>query len=308
LEVFVVCAVLLFGAVGAVGLGASEGRRRRNDGVEAWRRAASALGAEAGRTPHHGLRAVVGAVEVHAQVIDHIGALARQTRVWARARVRPQPRLALGTRRRRLESIALDPATMAWTDRPRHVAARWTAGDGARWRRVQEGASADTCRLVSDGDTVELVIGAVVTDTDRLIAAIELVGRIANDDMGATAALADLPAATPVPGKLAVRLAPDDVVVEVDPHTSSTVIRGTAEIGAARVRVRSIEELERVRARWATPDVVAAFAGSGAATLEISLGESRLAWLKLELGAERLRAGIATIRRIGGGASAEPYR
>src|SRR5688500_8547717 len=123
------------------------------------------LGAEAGRTPHHGLRVEIGAVDVRAMVVEHIGARARHTRVWARARVRPQPRLALGTRRRRLESVSLDPETTAWTDRPRHVASRWTAGDGARWRRIQLGDG--DCRLVSDGDTVELVIDTVVDDAER---------------------------------------------------------------------------------------------------------------------------------------------
>ena len=83
MELVVVAAVLF---VSAIGLGASEGLRRRKDGIEAWRRAGAVLGAEIGRTPHHGLRAMIGAVEVRAQVIDHIGALARHTRVWARAR------------------------------------------------------------------------------------------------------------------------------------------------------------------------------------------------------------------------------
>jgi hypothetical protein len=266
-----------------------------------------------GRTPHDGIRAPIGAVEVAAAVVYHLGARDRHTRVWARARVRPQARFALGTRRRRLEQVALEPEILAWTDRPRHVQARWTAGDGERWRRVQRAEAgaqrADrTCRLVSDGHLVELVINEVIKDAEWLVAAMELVARIASDDLGAVAALSALPAATPVPGAIAVRLAPDDVLVEVDPHTSSTVIHGTAEVGAPRVRIRSADELARVAAKWATPDVVAAFTASGAATLEVSLGETRLAWLELELDAASLHAGITLVRRIAGVDAAAPYR
>lgn len=306
----VVVAVVL-GALGVIGLGASEGRRRRLDGADAWRAAAVAVGGNAGRTPYQGLRARIGATEVRAAVDDHIGAKVRQTRVWALARVRPQPRLALGTRRRKLESIALDPATTAWTDRPRHVASRWTESDSERWRTIHGGAfDADdaACRLVSDGHTVELVIDGVVLETARLVAAVELVAKIANDDLGAAAALAELPAASPVPGVLAVRLAPDDIVVEIDPSSSVTVIRGSAEPGATKVRVASADELARVRARWASPDVVSAFAASGAATLEVSLGDSRLTWAKLELDGDKLRAGIAVVRRIAGDERPTPYR
>lgn len=306
-----VLVAVVVGAFGLIGLGASEGWRRRHDGADAWRAAAVAVGGDAGRTPYQGLRARIGATEVRAAVADHIGARHRQTRVWAQARVRPQPRLALGTRRRKLESIALDPLTTAWTDRPRHVAARWTESDSARWRTIHGGAAAadeSMCRLVSDGHTVELVIDGVVIDTARLVAALELVAKIANDDLGAAAALAELPSASPVPGALAVRLAPDDILVEIDPLTSTTVIRGTAEASGTKVRVRSADELARVQARWASPEIVAAFAASGAVALEISLGDTHLTWPKLELDSEKLRAGIAIIRRIAGDDRPTPYR
>jgi len=306
----VVVVLVVVGVLGLVGLAAGEGRRRRHDGQAAWAAAAVELDAQVGRTPHDGLRTRASGVEVSAAVVEHLGARARHTRVWARARVRPGPRIALGTRRRRLQSIALDPATTAWTDRPRHVAARWTAADTERWRRVRSGPIGEdpSCRLVSDGHNIELVIDDVVTDAPRLVAAIELVGRIASDDLGVAAAFAELPGAMPVPGELAVRLAPDDLVVEVEAHTAATVMHGTARVGAAAVRVRSAAELERVRERWATPDVRAAFAASGAAMLVVSLGESRLAWARVELDLERLRAGIAVVRGIAGSASASPYR
>jgi hypothetical protein len=291
-----------------VGLAATEGRRRRADGAVAWAEAAAELNGQAGRTPHEGLRASVGGVAVRAAVVDHLGARRRHTRIWAQARVRPGPRLALGTRRRRLQSIALDPSTTAWTDRPRHVASRWAAADTERWRRIRGAHESDGgCRLVSDGHTVELVVDEVVTDAARVVAAVELVGRIAGDDVGAVAAFGGLTGATPVPGALAVRVAPGDFLVEVDEQTSATVISGSAPVGSAPVRVRAGGDITRAKAAWATPVVAAAFAASGAQSLVVSLGESRLAWAKLELDLERLRAGLVVVRAVAGDAST-PYR
>ena len=302
---------MLASVAGLMALAARESRTGRLAGIETWREAAARLDAELGKTPRDGLRAQVGAVVVHAAVVEHIGARDLFTRVWARARVRPSARLAIGTRRRKLQRIELDLVTVAWTDMPRHIAARWTREDGERWREVVRSSLGDdpSCRMVSDGHTVELTTTGVLDSPGRLVAAVELVGRIAGDDLGATTVLSELPSATLVPGQLAVRLAPDDVLVEVDPATSATVMRGAAELAGARLRVRTSDELRRLEQKWATAEVATAFAASGAAVLEVSLGESRLAWSRLELDPHKLRAGLAVIRRVAGTAGdPSPYR
>jgi hypothetical protein len=233
----------------------------------------------------------------------------RQTVVYAAVRVRPGLRIAIGTRRRRLQPIALDPSTNAWTDRPRHLAERWTAADTARWHRAAAGRDGPdpSCRLISDGAGVTLTIDGVVDDADRLIAAIELVARIASDDLGAVAVFAQLPGAIPVPGALAVRIAPGDLLLEVDDR-GATAIAGTAALSGSAITVRSADDLARVKARWATPDVGAVFTTTGAAKLTVSLGEARLVWARLELDAARLRAGIELMRRIAGVDDTAPYR
>jgi hypothetical protein len=309
-----VAVVVIAGVFGGLAMAFRHDRRRLALVHAAWRDAAGRLGAELGRTPHAGLTARVDGAVVRAAVVDHIGARARFTRVWARARVRPQARLAVGTRRRRLEAVELDAGVPGWTDRPRHATARWSRGDTERWQRVRAAVTAESgapCHLVSDGYTVELVIGGAVDSPDGLVAAVELVGRIAGDDLGAIEALSALPGASTLPEPaLGVRLAPDDVVVEVDAQTSATAITGTAELGATRVRVRSAQELAAVKARWTSPALAAAFTASGAATLVVSLGETRLAWDRLELDLDRIRAGLTIVRAIASalGDAGAPYR
>jgi hypothetical protein len=264
-----------------------------------WHAAAERLGAAMGPSPYHGLVSKRGTIAIHARVIEEIGVRSRQTQVWARARVRPQPRIAIGTRRRRLQHVALDVGVVAWTEQPRRLATRWTSDDTGRWHVLAP------ARLVGDGQTINCTIDGVVDSVDRLCAAVELVGRLADDDLGAAAALAGLPGATPLPGLLAVRLSPDDVVVEIDEHASATVIRGGAP-ATITARLRSRAEIER--AEWATPETATAFAASGAAAIDVRLGESRLTWASLELDPVKLRAGIAVIRAIAGGGDAGPYR
>jgi hypothetical protein len=309
-----VAAVVIAGVFGGLVMAVRHDRRRLALVHAAWRDAAARLGAELGRTPHAGLTARIGAVDVRAAVVDHIGARARFTRIFARARVRPQARLAVGTRRRRLQPVELDVNLAGWTDRPRHVAARWTRGHTERWQRVRGAVtteSGEPCRLVADGHNVELVVGGAIDNPEGLIAAVELVGRIADDDLGAGDALAALTGASALhPPALGVRLSPDDVVIAIDPQTSATVITGAAELGATRVRVRSAAELAGLSTRWATAAVSAAFAASGAATLVVSLGETRLAWDHLELDLDRLRAGLTVVRAIASAPSdaGAPYR
>ena len=309
-----VAAVVIAGVFGGLVMAVRHDRQRLALVHVAWRDAAARLGAELGRTPHAGLTARIDGVVVRAAIVDHIGARARFTRVWARARVRPQARLAVGTRRRRLQAVELDAGVAAWTDRPRHVTARWSRADTERWQRVRAAVTAESgapCHLVSDGYTVELVLGGSVDSPEGLVAAVELVGTVAADDLGAIEALSALPGASSLhEPALGVRLPPDDVVVEIDAQTSATVITGTAELGATRVRVRSGPELARLATRWATPALAAAFAASGAAVLVVSLGETRLAWNRLELDLDRIRAGLTVVRAIASapGDAGAPYR
>ena len=296
--------LVVAGYVLVIGAGAWMGRQRRREHAEAWQLAAHRLGATPAGSPERGFVVRRGPLAIEAKVMAELGARRRTTRVWARAAVRPHPRYSVGLPRRGLQPVALGPATTpAWADRPSWLVARWTPALARWWSQVA------ATRLTSNGQEVEVLMARVVDNPSDLEAAVELVAALAGDDLGAQAAFVAVPGAAPVPGRLAVRVGPDDILIEVE-HVrgvARTVITG-GTLHAPRARLRGAHQLEAARLPWVSAHVLHALASSGPAELAWAPGAAQLAWPHLELEPGRLRAAVEVVRAAISADSAAPYR
>ena len=277
-------------------------RRRRLEELSVWRHACRQLGGDRVDSVEDGFQVQRRGVAVRAVVVPHVAMPHRQIRVSATARVRPQPRFSVGLPRGGLERVQLGP-TNAWTTRPRWLANRWTEFAANWWRQ------AAATRLTSNGNEVVLVWDRSVENPSDLVAGVELVAQFAGDDLGAYAALAALPDATPLGDRLAARLAPDDLIVEIV-HQGG-IARTTATLGIllnATQRFRNRHDLDTCRLPWATPGVVQSFVASGAAEVAIAPEAAQVVWRNLELDAARLHAGFEVLRAVVGRGAGAPYR
>jgi len=289
-------ALVLFGA--AIVASVSEARARRREGADVWAEIAAARGgAVLGPFVDDGVEMTASGVTVRLVAIDRgepIPVL-RQTRTWARARVRPAPRLAAGRRCRRRGLARLDVAEPVWGDRS--TRALWTEATRAAWARLPPGAI-----VHSDGALVRCETDGVITERAVIEAMIDVVAAVAAWDGGVGRALAGLPGAEPIDGDpLTVRLAPDGTTVAVrdQPDGSCALV----------MRVDRAREAAIDPARL--PAAVAAglrAAGAGAGALTITRHHVEWRFDGVERDPDRLRAALAALRALAGQSGDGPYR